>query len=436
MTDEERISELIILDAAGIISQEDSVELLKFMNDRQDFPWSELGEYQNLCALLSITVDQKIPSPNVRENVLKIVKKIAERKQMTQDKSVRQSRAEENYDSFELVSRHNKKSRHEAISIKDPDLSELNVLHEPKEFEEVKSRVALIKEREEFKSIQEKPSAIKEFRASDFFNDKSEKSSKPRNRNSLIIASILLIAVVGIGFIFIVSSGSENEVDKKLIENHTEELISKSEYPEEKLPVESIAENTELVESDTQIVTETIQPVTKQEIPVTESTNEEITEQIVSNTQRVELPALDPPKIIETPISEPPAEVITKPEKETSLTYLSNTPPKEQVKLEEEEGYFIAVEEMPEPIGGIAAIQEKIVYPELARRSGVQGKVYIRAYVNESGIVTKTEVIKGIGMGCDEAAANAVLKTKFKPGMQRGKTVKVQITVPITFKHK
>ncbi|HEY7752022.1 MAG TPA: hypothetical protein VH917_06990, partial [Ignavibacteriaceae bacterium] len=70
MTDEERISELIILDAAGIISQEDSVELLKFMNDRQDFPWSELGEYQNLCALLSITVDQKIPSPNVRENVL------------------------------------------------------------------------------------------------------------------------------------------------------------------------------------------------------------------------------------------------------------------------------------------------------------------------------------------------------------------------------
>jgi protein TonB len=91
---------------------------------------------------------------------------------------------------------------------------------------------------------------------------------------------------------------------------------------------------------------------------------------------------------------------------------------------------------MPEPIGGIAAIQEKIVYPELARRSGVQGKVYIRAYVNESGIVTKTEVIKGIGMGCDEAAANAVLKTKFKPGMQRGKTVKVQITVPITFKHK
>jgi protein TonB len=109
-------------------------------------------------------------------------------------------------------------------------------------------------------------------------------------------------------------------------------------------------------------------------------------------------------------------------------------PPKEEKKVEEEPTYFVAVEEMPEPIGGIKAIQEKIVYPEIAKRAGVEGKVYILAFVDESGTVTKAQVLKGIGAGCDEAALDAVQKTKFKPGKQRGKPVKVQVSIPIVFK--
>ena len=66
-------------------------------------------------------------------------------------------------------------------------------------------------------------------------------------------------------------------------------------------------------------------------------------------------------------------------------------PPKEDKKVEEEPTYFVAVEEMPEPIGGIQAIQSKIVYPEIAKRAGVEGKVYVLAFVNEQGIVTKAE---------------------------------------------
>ena len=108
-------------------------------------------------------------------------------------------------------------------------------------------------------------------------------------------------------------------------------------------------------------------------------------------------------------------------------------PPKEE-KVEEEPTYFVAVEEMPEPVGGIRAIQEKIVYPEIAKRAGVEGKVYILAFVDESGNVTKANVLKGIGAGCDEAALDAVLKTKFKPGKQRGKPVRVQVSIPIIFK--
>jgi len=110
-------------------------------------------------------------------------------------------------------------------------------------------------------------------------------------------------------------------------------------------------------------------------------------------------------------------------------------PPKVETKrVEEEPVFFVAVEEMPEPIGGIQAIQNKIVYPEIAKRAGVEGRVFIKAFVDEAGNVSKTEVIKGIGAGCDEAAEAAVRATKFKPGKQRGKAVKVQVSVPILFK--
>jgi protein TonB len=103
-------------------------------------------------------------------------------------------------------------------------------------------------------------------------------------------------------------------------------------------------------------------------------------------------------------------------------------------KKEEAPQYFVAVEEMPEPIGGIAAIQSLIEYPEIAKRAGVEGKVYVLAFVNESGIVTSAKILKGIGAGCDEAAMDAVKKTKFKPGKQRGTPVKVQVSIPIVFK--
>lgn len=109
-------------------------------------------------------------------------------------------------------------------------------------------------------------------------------------------------------------------------------------------------------------------------------------------------------------------------------------PPKQEVEVEDEAVFFVAVEEQPEPIGGIEAIQKKIVYPEIAKRAGVQGRVFIKAFVNEVGDVVKAEVIKGIGAGCDEAAVQAVTQTKFRPGKQRGKSVKVQVSIPIVFK--
>jgi protein TonB len=109
-------------------------------------------------------------------------------------------------------------------------------------------------------------------------------------------------------------------------------------------------------------------------------------------------------------------------------------PPPPKQEDSDEETYFVAVEELPEPIGGIAAIQAAVVYPEIAKRAGVEGTVFVEAFVDENGNVTRTQVVKGIGAGCDEAAMAAVQKTKFKPGKQRGKPVRVRMSIPIRFR--
>ncbi|MBX3007796.1 MAG: energy transducer TonB [Melioribacteraceae bacterium] len=113
---------------------------------------------------------------------------------------------------------------------------------------------------------------------------------------------------------------------------------------------------------------------------------------------------------------------------------LPTKPPVEEIENTiEYEDFFVVVEEIPEPIGGMEAIKKKIVYPEFAKRANVHGKVFITAYVDENGEVKKTEILKGIGAGCDEEAIKAIMQTKFKPGKQRGKPVKVKISIPIQF---
>ena len=58
----------------------------------------------------------------------------------------------------------------------------------------------------------------------------------------------------------------------------------------------------------------------------------------------------------------------------------------------------------------------------------------IQAFIDEKGNVVHTKILNGIGGGCDKMAMDAVTRTKFNPGQQNGKPVKVQVTIPIVFK--
>lgn len=109
-------------------------------------------------------------------------------------------------------------------------------------------------------------------------------------------------------------------------------------------------------------------------------------------------------------------------------------PPPSAVVEEDDNEIFIVVERMPELVGGLEALQRNIVYPEIARLAGIEGRVTVQFVIDERGNVNNPVVVRGIGGGCDEAAVEAVKKAKFTPGMQRGRPVKVSYTLPVTFR--
>lgn len=116
-----------------------------------------------------------------------------------------------------------------------------------------------------------------------------------------------------------------------------------------------------------------------------------------------------------------------------AMAFVPDVPPAAAAEEEPDE-VFIVVERMPELIGGLEGLQRSIVYPEIARLAGIEGRVTVQFVIDERGNVINPVVVRGIGAGCDEAAIEAVRKAKFSPGMQRGRPVKVSYTLPVTFR--
>lgn len=105
----------------------------------------------------------------------------------------------------------------------------------------------------------------------------------------------------------------------------------------------------------------------------------------------------------------------------------------DETNYEDDPAYFINVEILPEPIGGWNTIYNKISYPKEAREKKIEGVVKILAFIERNGEVSSASVLQGIGYGCDENARLAVYYTRFKPGILKGKPVKVQMEIPIEF---
>ena len=93
---------------------------------------------------------------------------------------------------------------------------------------------------------------------------------------------------------------------------------------------------------------------------------------------------------------------------------------------------FIPYDDPPVPL---TPIRPK--YPEIAQEAGIEGTVFIQAFIDRQGRVIETTNIKGIpNTGLDEAAIEAIRKTRLRPAKQRERAVGVWISIPVNFKLK
>ncbi|MBP3553183.1 MAG: energy transducer TonB [Bacteroidaceae bacterium] len=106
---------------------------------------------------------------------------------------------------------------------------------------------------------------------------------------------------------------------------------------------------------------------------------------------------------------------------------------------EKEEEIFQVVEAMPEFPGGTAELmkwlQKNIKYPSISQENGVQGRVIVQFVVNRDGSIVDPVVLRSVDPYLDKEALRVVsAMPKWKPGEQRGKTVRVKFTLPIQFR--
>jgi protein TonB len=92
----------------------------------------------------------------------------------------------------------------------------------------------------------------------------------------------------------------------------------------------------------------------------------------------------------------------------------------------------------PKRIGGgvsapVLLYQVDPEFSEEARKAKIAGNVMVNLWVDEKGIPSHVHVIRGIGMGLDERALAAVKLYRFKPAIENGKPVTVEMNVEVTF---
>ena len=143
-------------------------------------------------------------------------------------------------------------------------------------------------------------------------------------------------------------------------------------------------------------------------------------------------PPPPPPEIIE--IVEDEVEIENEVEIEET-----ETDEEEMIEIEEDdEEFFMVVENMPEFPGGdlglMKFIQKNVRYPAIAKEYNITGKVYVSFIVDKKGNVTNVKIVRGVDKNLDAEAVRVVSSLpKYKPGKQRGKAVRVMFTIPINF---
>lgn len=100
---------------------------------------------------------------------------------------------------------------------------------------------------------------------------------------------------------------------------------------------------------------------------------------------------------------------------------------------------YDAVEQSPAFPGGMSAMlqycKDNMRYPQTAKEKGIEGHVVVQFIVDETGKVTKPEVLRGIDAELDAEAIRLVkAMPRWTPGRRNGKAVPMTFTIPVKFR--
>ncbi len=155
-----------------------------------------------------------------------------------------------------------------------------------------------------------------------------------------------------------------------------------------------------------------------QEVPDDVQVEEDVIEEIDLDLTATILPPAAPA----APVAPPPAPTVAPPP----------PPPPPEITPEEPDVFEVA-EVQPTLIGGLAGLQGRLKYPDLAIRASIEGQVVVQFVVDERGHVVDPVVLRSPNEMLSEAALDAIRESRFTPGQQMGRPVRVRFAVPVTF---
>ena len=187
---------------------------------------------------------------------------------------------------------------------------------------------------------------------------------------------------------------------------------------------------------------------TNSEVKVYEVANSDflLEDEIEIQTTQEELPPPPPPpvpevieelNIVEDDVKTETIKIETEDNKDKIVISAPVAAPK--VVEEDDQVIFQVVETMPTFPGGDQALfkflSDNIRYPVIAQENGIQGRVICQFVVNRDGSIVDVEVVRSVDPSLDREAIRVIRSMpNWKPGMQRGKAVRVKYTLPVNFR--
>lgn len=110
-----------------------------------------------------------------------------------------------------------------------------------------------------------------------------------------------------------------------------------------------------------------------------------------------------------------------------------DAPKEAQPETAPQQAAILNPSDLPRLRGGLGRFYMSIVYPEEARRAGIQGELVLDFVVEPDGRVADVTLHKSLHPLCDSSAISSLQATRFAPAQQNGAAVRTRARLPVRF---